>query len=95
MAHIYYGDTLCRLQNDEAWPHYVKGFELGPTIPNLIALALQCLWDEKAVPKHETELIYLADGHRGSWLAYFATEIVYHGEENGGVERKPAAGVRL
>lgn len=89
MAHIYYGDTLCRMQKaDEAWPHYVKGFELGPNDPNLIALAIQCLWDEKAVSSRETELLDLADRHKGSWLAYFATEIVYHGEENGGVEKK-------
>ncbi len=89
MAHIYYGDTLCRMHKpEEAWPHYVKGFELGPNDPNLIALALQCLWDEKSIPKHETELLELADEHRGSWIAYFATEIVYRGEENGGVEKK-------
>ena len=48
MASIYIGDTLCRLHRaDEAWPHYVSGFELAPNDVNLIALALQCLWDEK------------------------------------------------
>jgi hypothetical protein len=89
MAHIYYGDTLCRMQKpDEAWPHYVTGFELGPNDPNLIALAMQCLWDEKAIASRETELLDLADRHKHSWLAYFATEIVYRGEEHGGVEKK-------
>jgi hypothetical protein len=89
MAHIYYGDTLCRMQRaPEAWPHYVKGFELGPNDPNLIALAMQCLWDEKAIPAHESELLQLSERHPGSWLAYFATEIVYHGEQTGGVEKK-------
>jgi tetratricopeptide (TPR) repeat protein len=44
MAHIYQGDTLCRMERpDEAWPHYRNGFELGPNEQNLIALALQCL----------------------------------------------------
>ncbi len=32
MAHVYYGDTLCRLKRaEQAWPHYLKGFELAPT----------------------------------------------------------------
>src|SRR5262249_31949126 len=31
MASVYYGDTLCRLHRaEEAWPHYVRGFELAP-----------------------------------------------------------------
>src|SRR5690606_25680773 len=49
MAHIYYGDALCRLRRaEEAWPHYKRGFELNSADQNLISLALQCLWDEKA-----------------------------------------------
>ncbi|HQP39092.1 MAG TPA: hypothetical protein PLI95_28110, partial [Polyangiaceae bacterium] len=53
MAHIYLGDTLCRLHRaDEAWPHYVRGFEMAPGDPNLISLSLQCLWDENALQQH-------------------------------------------
>jgi hypothetical protein len=89
MAHVYYGDTLCRMKKpDDAWPHYVAGFELGPNDPNLIALGLQCLWDEKAIERHREELLDLSDKHPGSWLAYLATEIVYRGEEHGGIEKK-------
>lgn len=89
MAHVYYGDTLCRMnQPDEAWPHYRKGFELAPNDPNLIALGLQCLWDHKSIEKRETELTELAADHPGTWLAYFATEIVYRGEKHGGIEKK-------
>lgn len=89
MAHIYYGDTLCRMNRpDEAWPHYERGFELAPNDPNLIALALQCLWDKGGVPKHKEALLELSRKHPGSWIAYFATEIVYRGEEHGGIEKK-------
>src|SRR6185295_19649501 len=37
MAHIYLGDTLCRLHRPhEAWLHYVEGFKLADNDPNLI-----------------------------------------------------------
>jgi len=89
MAHVYYADTLCRLKRpDEAWPHYVRGFKLAPNDPNLIALGLQCLWDEKAIFHRHDELLQLVDAHRGSWLAYLASDIVHHGAERGGVEKK-------
>ncbi|HEX3777957.1 MAG TPA: tetratricopeptide repeat protein [Polyangiaceae bacterium] len=89
MAHIYYGDTLCRLHRaEEAWPHYVAGFELAPNDLNLIALALQCAWDEKAIDTHKDELLALSDAHPGSWLAYLASDIVYNGAANGGVQKK-------
>lgn len=91
MAHVYYGDTLCRMGRvDEAWPHYVTGWELAPNDSNLIALGLQCLWDKKAIDPRATDLLALADkeSHRGTWLAYLASQIVYHGAEHGGVERK-------
>ena len=49
MASVYEGDTLCRLHRpEEAMPHYLRGFELGPNDLSLIALGLQCLWDEHA-----------------------------------------------
>ncbi|HEY8947139.1 MAG TPA: tetratricopeptide repeat protein, partial [Polyangiaceae bacterium] len=89
MAWIYYGDTLCRLRRaDEAWPHYKKGFELAPNDPNLIALSLQCLWDQKAIEPHEEELLDFAARHPGSWLAFLASDIVHSGAEHGGVQKK-------
>jgi hypothetical protein len=91
MAHIYYGDTLCRMgRTAEAWPHYLRGFELAPNDSNLIALSLQCLWDHGAIKSHSTELMDLADDEKnhGSWLAYLARDIVTSGDKNGGVEKK-------
>ncbi len=92
MASIYYGDTLCRLHRaDEAWPHYVRGFELAPNDVNLIALAIQCLWDEKALgenTKTRTELDALKDKYPGSWLEYLGKDILEHGEEHNGVDPK-------
>jgi hypothetical protein len=89
MAHIYLGDTLCRMHRaGEAWKSYVRGFELGPNDPNLIGLALQCLWDEKAIEAHQDELLAAADAHPGSWLAYLATDIVYNGKQYDGVQKK-------
>ena len=89
MAHIYLGDTLCRLHRaGDAWPHYVRGFELGPNDPNLIGLALQCLWDEKSIDAHQDELVAASDAHPGSWLAYLATDIVYNGKQYDGVQKK-------
>jgi tetratricopeptide (TPR) repeat protein len=89
MAHVYYGDTLCRLKRPEqAWPHYRRGFELAPNDPNLIALALQCLWDQKGIEARHDELLELSEKHPGSWLAFLATDIVYNGEAHGGVQKK-------
>jgi tetratricopeptide (TPR) repeat protein len=89
MAHVYYGDTLCRLKRaEEAWPHYLRGFELAPNDLNLIALGLQCAWEEKIIDKHKDELIALSEAHPGSWLAYLGTDLVYNGVTNGGVQKK-------
>ncbi|HEY5959223.1 MAG TPA: tetratricopeptide repeat protein [Polyangiaceae bacterium] len=89
MAHIYQGDTLCRMERPlEAWPHYVRGFELGPNESNLIALALQCLWDKKSIEPHRDELQSLAAKHPGSWLAYLAYDILDNGAEHNGVQPK-------
>jgi tetratricopeptide (TPR) repeat protein len=89
MAHVYYGDTLCRLKRAaEAWPYYVRGFELAPNDPNLIALALQCLWDQNAIEPKKDELIALSQRHPGSWLAFLATDIVWYGKEHNGVQKK-------
>jgi tetratricopeptide (TPR) repeat protein len=90
MAHIYYGDTLCRMRRpDDAWPHYKRGFKLAANDSNLIALALQCLWDHKGLTEaRKQELLDLAEAHEGSWLAYFANEIVANGEQHGGIEKR-------
>jgi hypothetical protein len=87
MAHVYYADTLCRLhRSEEAWPHYVQGFELGVNQQALIALALQCLWDEKQIPRYKDELSKMAETHKGSWLAYLANDIIQNGEKHNGVD---------
>jgi len=89
MAHVYLGDTLCRLHRpDEAWPSYVQGFKLADNEPNLIALALQCLWDENAFHAHEEELLDLADKHPESWLDFLAKDTANNGAEHGGVNPK-------
>jgi hypothetical protein len=89
MAHIYLGDTLCRLHRPhEAWPHYVEGFKLADNDPNLISLALQCLWEENAFKAHETELLDLADHRPDTWLDFLAKDVSNNGAEHGGVNPK-------
>ena len=89
MANVYLGDTLCRLnQPDEAMPHYLRGFRLSPNDPNLIALALQCLWDHQAFEAHKDELVSLADEFPGTWLSFLVHDVVANGEQNDGVARE-------
>jgi protein O-mannosyl-transferase len=89
MAHIYTGDTLCRMHRAaEAWPHYKQGFAIGPNEQSLISLALQCLYDEKELQKHEQELRDLADAHPGSWIAYLAIDTLNNSEQHKGVDPK-------
>jgi protein O-mannosyl-transferase len=106
MAHVYYGDTLCRLASvatppalkpeadvrqaraERAMPHYLKGFALAPNDPNLISLALQCMWEEKLVLSHAEELNELAEKHPGSWLAFLVSDTLENGEKNAGVQKK-------
>jgi len=89
MAHVYQGDTLCRMDRpDEAWPHYKRGFELGTNEPNLIALGLQCLWDHQRIEPHREELTAMADGAPGSWLAFLANDILENGDQYKGVQPK-------
>ncbi|MCC6215631.1 MAG: tetratricopeptide repeat protein [Polyangiaceae bacterium] len=99
MAHVYLGDALCRLQRPlEAWPHMKRGFALGPNESNLLALALQCLWDirvptedggeVRAIEAVREELVELAAAHPGTWLAYLAIDTLDNGEQHGGVDRK-------
>lgn len=88
MAHVYQGDTYCRMKRyDEAFPHYMRGFELGPNEPNLIALGLQCLWDGKQIKNHEAELLKLAsEADDRSWLNYLVSDIIHNGDEHNGVQ---------
>lgn len=89
MAHVYTGDTLCRMHKAaEAWPYYDEGFDLGPNDQSLIALALQCLYDEKELMAHEDRLRDLASKHEGSWLAYLAVDTLNNHERNKGVDPK-------
>lgn len=89
MAHIYTGDTLCRMHRaEEAWPLYAKGFDLGPNEPGLIALALQCLFDEKKLYDHADDIRAIAAEHPGSWIAYLGVDTLDNGEKHGGVDPK-------
>jgi protein O-mannosyl-transferase len=90
MANVYLGDTLCRLHRPtEAWPHYARGFELAPNERALVALAVQCLWDEHALDDESPirdELEDIGEKHPGSWLEYIARDTLSHGEDHGGVD---------
>lgn len=89
MAAIYTGDTLCRMHRaHEAWPHYARGFELGPNDRSLIALALQCMHDEKILMEHEDELRTIADRHDGTWIRYLAHDTLDNHEKYNGVDPK-------
>jgi hypothetical protein len=92
MANIYLGDTLCRLHRPtDAWPYYERGFDLAPNDSPLIALGVQCLWDEKALTEDSpirAELTELGEKHYGSWLAFLASDIVTNGETYKGVDPK-------
>lgn len=92
MANVYEGDTLCRLHRaPEALRHYLRGFSLGPNDMNLIALGLQCLWDEKQLVDGSVarfELQDIADASPGSWLKYLVDDTFSSGESNKGVNPK-------
>ena len=89
MAHIYTGDTLCRMHRaPEAWPHYEVGFGKDANAQSLIALALQCLYDEKELMAHEDALRTIAAEHEGSWIAYLAIDTLANHEKNKGVDPK-------
>lgn len=88
MAHVYTGDTLCRMGRvPESWPYYKTGFDKGPNDKSLIVLGLQCMWDTKILKEHEQELRKLADDHPGSWIAYLAIDTLDNGDKQGGVKR--------
>jgi hypothetical protein len=89
MAHVYTGDTLCRMHRaEEAWPHYEVGFDKGPNELGLLALGLQCLYDEKQLVAHEDALREMAEKHPGTWLAYLAVDTLDNAEKHHGVDPK-------
>lgn len=89
MAHIYTGDTLCRMgRPDEAWEHYKTGFDKGPNDKSLISLALQCLWDHGKLKEHEAELRELEQKHEKSWLAWLVYDTLLNGDKNNGVSKE-------
>jgi hypothetical protein len=92
MASVYMGDTLCRMHRaPEAVPHYLRGFALGPNEMSLIALGLQCLWDENQLADDATirgELQDAADKYPGSWLKYLVDDTLTNGAEYKGVNPK-------
>jgi hypothetical protein len=92
MASVYEGDTLCRLHRaPESVPYYLRGFELGPNDQSLIALGLQCLWDEKLLEGDQDlrdKLSEAADKNPGSWLKYLVDDTLDNGEDYKGVNPK-------
>jgi hypothetical protein len=92
MANVYEGDTLCRMHRaPEALPHYLRGFAIGPNDLSLIALGLQCLWDEQLLGEDAPArgaLQDLAEEHPGSWLKYLVDDTFSNGEEYKGVNPK-------
>jgi hypothetical protein len=87
MASVYLGDTQCRMHHPEdAMPDYLRGFDKNPQDPNLIALGLQCLWDENMIRSRDTQaskdLQALADKYYGSWLKYLVDDVLTNGETN-------------
>jgi tetratricopeptide (TPR) repeat protein len=92
MANVYLGDTLCRLHRaEEAWPYYQHGFELAPNEPALIALGVQCLWDEHLLDDGSAvrdELEDMSEKQPGSWLDVIVRDTLANGAEHSGVDPK-------
>jgi hypothetical protein len=92
MASVYMGDTLCRMHRAaEGLPHYLNGFALGPNEMSLIALGLQCLWDEQQLgddaPARD-QLQEAADRYPGSWFKYLVDDTLSNGQDYKGVNPK-------
>lgn len=92
MASVYMGDTLCRMHRaPEALPHYLNGFALGPNEMSLVALGMQCLWDEQQLADDapaRAQLQEAADRFPGSWLKYIVDDTLSNGTEYKGVNPK-------
>ena len=96
MAHVYLADVICRQKRAlEAWPYYRSGFDLGPNDKGLIALGLQCLWDEKALTAGDEtsnvvrpQLEALMAAHPGTWIDSLGHDILANGDRFAGVDPK-------
>jgi hypothetical protein len=92
MANVYLGDTLCRLHRaPEAWDYYERGFDLAPNDTNLIALGVQCLWDEHALDEESPirqKLEDVGEKHPGSWLEFLERDTLENGTSHNGVDPK-------
>jgi hypothetical protein len=92
MANVYLGDALCRLHRPlEAWPYYREGFSRGPNDKALVALGLQCLWDEKVVGPESlvrAQLETTMAANPGSWLENLGHDLFTNGERFEGVDPK-------
>jgi hypothetical protein len=92
MASVYLGDTLCRMHRaPEAVAYFVQGFQLAPNDMSLIALGVQCLWDEHAIDEGteaRAQLQGAADRYAGSWLKYIVDDTILNGDDNKGVNPK-------
>jgi hypothetical protein len=92
MASVYLGDTLCRMHRaPEAVAYFVRGFQLAPNDMSLIALGVQCLWDEHAIDQGteaRAQLQAAADRYPGSWLKYIVDDTILNGDDNTGVNPK-------
>jgi hypothetical protein len=92
MASVYMGDTLCRMHRaPEALPHYLNGFALGPNEMSLVALGMQCLWDEQQLVDDapaRAQLQEAADRFPGSWLKYIVDDTLSNGTDYKGVNPK-------
>ncbi len=92
MANVYMGDTLCRMHRaPEALPHFLAGFALGPNDMSLVALGMQCLWDEHELDEGSdarAEFQTAAEQYPGSWFKYLVDDTLSNGQEYKGVNPK-------
>jgi predicted TPR repeat methyltransferase len=90
MANVYLGDSLCLMGRvGEAWPHYAKGFSLGPRERDLVAMGLQCMWDHGALAPASplwAGLNALGNAHPDTWLDVLVQDVRAHGAVQGGVD---------
>ena len=103
MANVYEGDTLCRMHRaPEALPHFVRGFRLGPNDLGLIALGLQCLYDEQMLAGRRPPPVASCKTPPMREFPWFVAQVprrrhpLEHGEEYKGVNpvEVPAARVQ-
>jgi hypothetical protein len=97
MANVDLGYALCSLHRPaEAWRYLVHGFALADQDRDLVAMGLQCMWDEGALAPDapaRAELASIAEHHPNTWLWFLATDILARGPLYGGVQPKLRFGV--